>query len=116
MKVKKHLYKWDDRLYYKRVKRHKRYEKFISWIVRFVALRLVKLGGYELEITHKKEGYDHYQSCKHWEKEFCTRKKTWQGYLKNGGYRVLGSSENEIYCELIKMLLFRPIRFPFCYK
>lgn len=99
-----------------RVKRHKCYKKITGFIVKLIALRLIKLGGYELNITNNKDGIDHYGYCKHWEKEFCTRRKYWQAYLKNGGYRVLGTTENELYLEIINLLLFNEVRFPFCKK
>lgn len=72
------------------------------------------IGEKKLEIKESKDGFDMYQSCHNWEKEFCQCKlKKYMGYLSPGGYMFYGDSKIEVYCNVIAKIAGNKLYFPY---
>jgi len=111
-----------DSKWNKRINKHKRYKKIYSWIIKKLALHLLKTSNYlkeedlihkELTITYNPEGFDTYPSCKSNLKQWCySNKKKYIGRFAE--YGVYGDSEEEVYLNVINVILFKQYRYPFC--
>jgi len=111
-----------DSKWKKRISKHKRYKKFYSWIIKRLALHLLKTSNYlkeedlihkELTITYNPEGHDLYPSCHSNLKQWCySKKKKYIGRFAE--YIVFGDTEEEIYLNVIDVILFKQHRYPFC--
>ena len=105
-----------------RVKRHQFNEKIVGFIIKRMALRLLRIsnlhkksdGTYSsLEITYYPNGYDSYTYCKSPNKKYCGKKGYhFVGYIE--GYSFYGNTLSEMYCDIISRLLFSAPLFPFC--
>lgn len=105
-----------------RVKRHKFNEKLVGFIIKRMALRLLRISNLHknsndtynsLEITYYPNGYDSYTNCKSPNKKYCGKKRYhFVGYI--GGYSFYGETLSEMYCNIIGRLLLNAPQFPFC--
>lgn len=72
------------------------------------------IGDKELEITHERDGYDVYPSCKDSLKNYCpAKKKRYQARLPEHALCWFGDSRIELYCRIISSIAGNKVYTPF---